>query len=190
MKKLKTLAAIIILIFISVLWYRWSYPDRWQHLLHPLEYKELIVNASKKYSLDPYLVTAIIYEESKFSPASESRNGAIGLMQVMPKTGRWIAEKQGRQFSVDTLYHPEENIDMGCWYFSFLMGKYKDERLALAAYNSGYKNVDRWLKTKRYKTINAMVEDIPYAETKQFVLRVQKSKKFYEKTYPHVFTRE
>ncbi len=187
MKKLKTLTAIITLVFIGILWYRWSYPDSWQRLLFPLEYKESIAQASEKYLLDPYLIAAIIYVESKFDPVSESRNGAVGLMQVMPNTGSWIATKQGRKFSPGDLYRPEENIDMGCWYFNFLLGKYKDERLALAAYNSGYKNVDRWLRIKRYKDIDAWVENIPFGETKQFVKRVQKTKKIYQKNYPHAF---
>ncbi|MBE0448392.1 MAG: lytic transglycosylase domain-containing protein [Actinobacteria bacterium] len=186
--RLPKLAIIIILLPLAViLWYQWSYPDKWGHILYPIEYKGLIIGASKKYSVDPYLISAIIYEESKFNPSSRSKVGAIGLMQIMPDTGRWIAEKQGRRFTVDDLYHPEANIDMGCWYFNFLRAKYKDEKLALAAYNSGDKNVDRWLKAGEHSTVDEMIASIPYKETRTFVQRVLKTKKLYEKHYPGAF---
>ncbi|MCL6472731.1 MAG: lytic transglycosylase domain-containing protein [Firmicutes bacterium] len=187
MKKLKALAVIIILLALAFLWFEWFYPGRMQHLLFPLEYKDSIKKASKRYGLDPYVISAIIYEESKFNPSSESRHGAIGLMQVMPKTGKWVAAKQGRQFSVDDLYTPETNIDMGCFYYNYLLSKYGDERLALAAYNSGFKNVDRWLRDRGYASVDAVIENIPYEETRQFVQRVQRTKTVYKRLYPGAF---
>lgn len=186
--RLTKLAVIIVLLpFIVILWYQWSYPNKFDHVLYPLEYRELITGASQRYSIDPYLVSAIIYEESKFNPSSVSEAGAIGLMQIMPNTGVWIAKKQGRQFTVNDLYNPEANIDMGCWYFNLLRAKYKDEKLALAAYNSGDKNVDRWLESGDHSTVDEMVAKIPYGETRMYVQKVLKTKEKYEKNYPSEF---
>lgn len=187
MKVLKIIVIAILLSFFTGLWHLWSNPIKLERLLYPLENKELIYKASKDYSIDPYLISAIIYEESKFNPQSKSRAGAIGLMQVMPDTGNWIAEKQVRRFTVDDLYLPEVNIDMGCWYFSYLRAKYKDERLALAAYNSGDKNVDRWLKDSKYGTIDEMLENIPYKETRVYIPKILETKKTYERLYPDEF---
>jgi len=187
MKIAKRSIVIIILPFLVILWYQWSYPDKWEHVRYPLEYKESIIEASNKYSLDPYLVAAIIYEESRFKPSSKSKAGALGLMQIMPDTGKWVAEKQGRKFGVDDLYSPSVNIDMGCWYFNYLRDKYKNEKLALAAYNSGDKNVDRWLAREDYDTIDEMVANIPYGETRNFVQKVMNTRAMYEKLYPGEF---
>ncbi|HZD58910.1 MAG TPA: lytic transglycosylase domain-containing protein [Anaerolineae bacterium] len=186
--RLSKFAIIIILLpFVVILWYQWSHPSRWEQVLHPLEYKQLIVETSRKYSIDPYLISAIIYEESKFNPSSRSKVGAVGLMQVMPDTGAWIAKRQGRQFTANDLYSPEVNINMGCWYFNFLRDKYRDEKLALAAYNSGDKNVDRWLRDGEYSSVDEVVANIPYKETRTFVKRVLKTKAMYEKHYPEAF---
>lgn len=187
MKAIKLFGAILVLSLLVALWYQGTYPGKWERLRYPLEYKDLIKSASKTYNIDPYLVTAIIYEESKFNPSSESRPGAIGLMQIMPNTGQWIAEKQRRQFTTDDLYGPEVNINMGCWYFSYLRDKYRDERLALAAYNSGHRNVDRWLQGDNHTTVDFVIANIPYTETRQFVQRVLRTKGKYEKLYPGEF---
>ena len=188
MKAIKFAVTILILLTVAFLWYRWSSPDKWEHILYPLEYQDLISEASAKYSIDPYLVCGIIYVESKFDPFSESKVGAIGLMQVMPNTGTWIAKKQGRKFDPDNLTSPEINIDMGCWYFNYLRSKYGDEKLALAAYNSGYKNVDRWLKQAGSGTVEDLVAKIPFKETRMFIRRVEAARDMYEKVYPNEFT--
>ena len=186
--KLSRIAVIVILLpFLVIAWYQWSYPFKWERIIYPLEYREAIATASAKYDIDPYLISAIIYEESKFSPSSESKVGAIGLMQIMPETGRWIANKQGRSFTVDNLYGPNANVDMGCWYFRFLRDKYANDKLALAAYNSGDKNVDRWLADDKHSTVDEVIEKIPFEETRTYVLRVLKTRKVYERIYPGEF---
>jgi len=182
--RLSKIALIVITLpFIVLLWYQWSFTEKFDQVVYPLEYKADIATASKKYSIDPYLISAIIYEESKFNASSRSRVGAAGLMQIMPDTGRWIAEKQGRRFRVDYLYDPKVNIDMGCWYFDFLREKYDDERLALAAYNSGYNNVDRWLNNGLHNNIDDMLETIPFKETRLYVKKVIKTRQRYAELY-------
>lgn len=187
MKAIKIAVTILIILTVAFLWFRWTYSDKWERILYPLEYKDLIGKASARYSIDPYLICGIIYVESKFDPFSESKVGATGLMQVMPGTGTWIAKKQGRAFDPNTLTNPEINIGMGCWYFNYLRSRYGDEKLALAAYNSGYKNVDRWLKEAGSGTVEDLVQKIPFQETREFIQRVQSARDMYKKIYPNEF---
>ena len=187
MRIIKTISILIVLAILIGLLFQVSYPSKIEHIIYPLEYRKSIKAASVKYSIDPYLICAIIYVESKFNPSSESSKGAVGLMQVMPDTGKWIAKTTGQQFDVNDLDDPEKNIDMGCWYFNYLRSKYQDERLVLAAYNSGYKNVDTWLRTANHDTVDDLITRIPYSETRLFVQRVQKARSMYKKIYPKEF---
>ncbi len=87
----------------------------------------------------------MIYQESKFDADARSDRGAIGLMQLLPETAKGIAARTGgSQFRVSDLYDPEINVRYGAWYLRHLLDKYGSERLALAAYNAGQANVDRW----------------------------------------------
>ena len=100
---------------------------------------------AKNYRLDPALLAAVIYQESKFDAQARSDRGAIGLMQLLPDTAKGIAERTGgSRFRVDDLYDPEINVRYGAWYLRHLLDKYGSERIALAAYNAGQANVDGW----------------------------------------------
>jgi soluble lytic murein transglycosylase len=165
-------------------------PELFEKVSYPLEYKEEIAAASEKYGLDPYLVCGIVYVESKFDPSSESEAGAVGLMQIMPDTGQWIAVKRSKSFSPGDLAISSMNIDMGCWYYRFLLSKYKNQKLALAAYNSGFKNVDRWLKESKGQSVEKMVRQIPFKETREFVTRVEDSRDKYRSLYAGEFDRK
>ena len=101
---------------------------------------------ARNYRLDPALLAAVIYAESKFHANAKSSSGAIGLMQLLPSTADGIAlHTGGTNFQPDDLYNPEINVRYGAWYLRHLLDKYDDERAALAAYNAGQDNVDRWL---------------------------------------------
>jgi soluble lytic murein transglycosylase len=159
----------------------------WGRLFYPLRYKEVIARSSRRYNLDPYLLTALIYEESKFDSESRSKVGAVGLMQLMPETAQWVARKIGKNISEEELTNPETNIDIGSWYLKFLLDKYSDKRLALAAYNSGHVNVDKWLKSDPGRSVEEIVAAIPFKETKEFVYRVLKSERIYRILYSNYF---
>jgi soluble lytic murein transglycosylase len=161
--------------------------EYWNKLNYPLEYKEDIKAVANKYDLDPFLICAMIYTESKFDPSSISQAGAIGLMQVMPETGRWAAGKKGENFSVENLNNPSVNVDVGTWYYKYLLDKYKDEKIALAAYNSGYKNVDKWLMEYKGSSVDKLIDNIPFKETREFVERVSEAKSQYKKIYSSEF---
>jgi soluble lytic murein transglycosylase len=146
-----------------------------QRLRYPLEYKTIIRAHARNYQLQPALLAAVIYAESKFHPDAKSSSGALGLMQLQPSTAEGIALRTGgSKFQVDDLYDPEINIRYGSWYLRHLLDKYGDERLALAAYNAGQRNVDDW----RREGVG-----IQFGETRHYVKRVEDLKDVYRHAY-------
>lgn len=137
---------------------------------HPaVPYQDVIWRVAAREQVDPLLIMAIVRTESHFRADAVSRRGAVGLMQIVPKTARWAM----RQAHVaGPLTDPAVNVAVGTWYVRYLMRRYGgNRRLALAAYNSGPETVDRWLSTGRVSTRSAPAS-IPYAETRWFVTRV------------------
>lgn len=151
---------------------------------YKLLYPEEILSGAKEYSLDPYLVAAVIQTESSNRANVVSNKGAVGLMQIMPKTGEWIAEKIGMSdYSEDMLKEPYVNIRFGCWYLRYLSDKYGGiERSILSAYNAGPGNVDKWLSDPRYGDGKRLL-DIPYKETREYVEKVSSAKEKYRELY-------
>jgi soluble lytic murein transglycosylase len=152
-----------------------SKPGWWERFFYPLRYEEIVRGHARNYSLDPALLAAVIYQESKFEADARSSSGAIGLMQLLPDTAKGIAiHTGGNAFRVEDLYDPEINVRYGSWYLRHLLAKYGDERMALAAYNAGQTNVDRW---RRDGT------GIRFAETRAYVERVAELKEIYRRAY-------
>ena len=135
---------------------------------YPMRYKDVILQYSLEYELDPYLVFAVIWVESRFDSAATSRQGARGLMQIVPTTGSWAAEKLGiEEYDDDSLYDPDINVKIGCWYISYLKKLFsEDMNLVLAAYNGGSGNVRKWLNDSRYSRDGKTLDKIPFNETK------------------------
>lgn len=156
-----------------------------QRRMYPLKYEGLILQYASEYRLDPYLVCAVIWVESKFNEAATSHKGARGLMQVIPSTGRWAAERLGIEgYSDDSLYDPAVNIQIGCWYLDRLRNHFKGNLdLALAAYNGGSGNVERWLQDPRYSKDGKGLDNIPFKETRDFVARVWSAYDKYKQLY-------
>ncbi|MEX1308291.1 MAG: lytic transglycosylase domain-containing protein [Eubacteriales bacterium] len=151
---------------------------------YPLEYKEIIEEYANQYNLDPYLVASVIWVESKFDKDAQSGKGALGLMQIMPDTGEWIAGKeQYTDFTATDLFEPEISIALGCWYLNYLNERFSyNMPLVLAAYNSGPGRVDEWLANEDYAEGDRLVH-IPYGETEDFVKRVEKTYEIYQELY-------
>jgi soluble lytic murein transglycosylase len=150
-------------------------PGWWERLWYPLRYEPIVRGHARNYHLDPALLAAVIYQESKFKAGAKSKSGAIGLMQLLPDTAKGIAlHTGGAQFRVVDLYNPEINVRYGAWYLRHLIKKYRDERTALAAYNAGQDNVDQWRQAG---------EGIQFAETRAYVDRVEKLKRIYRRAY-------
>ncbi|MEB3173628.1 MAG: transglycosylase SLT domain-containing protein [Cyanobacteriota bacterium] len=142
-------------------------PEYWQALF-PFPYQELIFEWSKKRNLNPFLVTALIRQESRFEKEIRSPVGATGLMQVMPSTAEWIAPQI--DLKDYALTDPEDNVNMGTWYFDHTHDTYKNNSaLAVASYNAGPGNVSKWLSQFEGQDPDWFVEQIPFAETKGYV---------------------
>jgi len=142
---------------------------------YPLEYESIVRGHAANYHLNPALLAAVIEQESKFRADAKSSAGAIGLMQLQPATARGIALRTGgSKFVLSDLYDPELNVRYGAWYLHHLLQKYGDERLALAAYNAGQRNVDGW---------RAAGEGIQFAETRAYVDKVERLKDIYRRAY-------
>jgi soluble lytic murein transglycosylase len=151
-------------------------PAWYDRLWHPFHYQQIVLGHARNYRLDPALLAAVIYQESKFDADARSDRGAIGLMQLLPDTAKGIAERTGgSKFRVSDLYDPELNVRYGAWYLRHLLDKYGSERTALAAYNAGQHTVDAW---------RARGIPIQFDETRAFVDRVESLKATYRHAYP------
>lgn len=155
-----------------------------------IKYKDMIEKYSAMYGLDPAFVTAMIFVESSFIETAESDAGAIGLMQLMPNTGNWIAGKIGiTDYRIEMLTDPDVNIHMGCWYVSYLMDKFDDNTdVVIAAYNAGPRRVEEWLVDKRYSPDGKELTYIPYEETRNHVDRVNNHYEIYKGIYAEPYT--
>src|SRR6185312_7336746 len=148
-----------------------SKPGWWERLWYPLSYEQIVRGHARNYDLDPALLAAVIYQESKFKADARSTSGAIGLMQLLPDTAKGIAlHTGGSRFRVEDLYDPEINVRYGAFYLHRLLTKYGDTKLALAAYNAGQANVDAWRAEGR---------GIVFPETREYVDSVLETREVY-----------
>jgi len=157
----------------------------------PLRHEDIIRQQAREKGLDPALVAAVIYAESHFRDGQTSPAGALGLMQITPETARYIARKSGgTAFVVGDLATPQVNISYGAYYLRYLLRRYDgNEAFALAAYNAGEGNVDRWIASARAHDRALTIDAIPYAETRAYVTRVKDAKRDYGRNYGSVLRR-
>jgi len=155
----------------------------WMEQRFPLLYEELIFNYSEARDLDPFFVMGVIRAESTFRSHVTSPVGASGLMQIMPSTGEWLAERMGISFTVDDLFSPAYNIRMGTYYLRLLINMFGYTDTALAAYNAGMGNVTNWLADDRYSADGYTLHTIPFQETRQYVERVNRYTEIYRELY-------
>ncbi|PZO41195.1 MAG: lytic transglycosylase [Pseudanabaena frigida] len=139
--------------------------------LYPFHYWDLISNWSRERKLSPALVIGLMRQESRFEAQIRSRSGAIGLMQIMPETGSWIANKKGvNNYNLDK---PDDNISFGTWYLDYTHSRYGDNSmLAVASYNAGPGAVGRWVESRGVGDPDEFVNSIPYEETRDYVSKV------------------
>ena len=154
-------------------------------LVYPFHYRETIVAEAEKNDQDPRLIAAIIWVESRFKKEARSPKGAMGLMQIMPQTGYWVAEQARIDLgSEEDLLDPGVNIAVGTWYFNNLVTLFEGNvYAAMAAYNGGRGHVSRWLETGLWDGTLENVDRIPFPETREFVLKVVKTYERYQKIY-------
>lgn len=175
--RLLTLAALAVLVVAGVgAWIVEREPDFYLRARYPLAYEHIIRGHAANHGLDPALLAAVVYVESRFDPHAESSAGAIGLMQLLPDTARGIAARTaGDRFVVNDLHDPEINVRYGSWYLDHLRARYGDLRTVLAAYHAGQGNVDRW---------RARGAGIAFPETRKYVAEVERLRRVYRDAYP------
>lgn len=158
--------------------------DAVREITLPLRHEDIIRQQAAEKGLDPALIAAIIYEESRFKDQT-SHAGARGLMQVTPATAEFIADDSGgATFTTEDLATPQVNISYGSYYLRYLIGRYGgDQTLAIAAYNAGEGHLDGWLKAAGGAGSFDASEDIPFPETRAYVENVQEREKEYRDTY-------
>lgn len=178
-----------LLLFVSALafgGYRFWMSDAVQmRYVYMWDYQQDIITYSRKNSIDPFLVAAIIKNESNFDHKAVSKAGAVGLMQIMPDTGRWIAEQMGlADYHDEQLYQTRTNIRMGCWYVGELEHEFKGNlTLLMIAYNAGRGVTRAWMEENGWDYDFGDVKAIPYADTREYVAKVLHDRDVYYRLY-------
>ncbi|HZF02730.1 MAG TPA: transglycosylase SLT domain-containing protein [Patescibacteria group bacterium] len=159
-------------------------PRAFWEVIYPFGWRAEVSEAAKRAGLDPFLVAAVVREESSYYPRAVSRAGARGLMQLMPATAKPMADVRGLPFEGGGLLDdPRANLEMGTAFLAGLMKEFGDPRLAIAAYNAGPKRVHDWWKARRTGDMEAFVEQIPYDETRKYVKHVMLAWSEYRRLY-------
>ena len=167
----------VLVAVLAILPFALRVPDAVMRTVYPLRYEVAIKEASEENGLEPTFVAAVIYTESRFRPDVESHQQAYGLMQLLPQSAHYIQRKSGIE---GDFRDPEVNIKLGTWFLGYLDGRYEgDERLMLAAYNSGEGSVDAWTSDEGFD----IEKDIPYKETREYVDRALEAQKNYQDLY-------
>lgn len=154
--------------------------------VYPKLFSEYVDKYSEMYGVEDDLVYAVIKTESSFDSNARSGVGAIGLMQIMPNTFKWLQSKMpdnGPKMSAQELYSPETNIKYGTFFLSLLKKEFGSDRLAIAAYHAGRGQVNKWLKDRNISTDGETIEKIPSKSTGHYVDKVMKNVRRYRKLY-------
>jgi soluble lytic murein transglycosylase len=183
-KRLAAVLAAVVLLIVGVEVLAPLVGGTLQQLTLPLNDTSVIRKQAAEKHVDPALIAAVIYAESKFDPR-ESSAGALGLMQILPETAAFIAQRTGGvEFTTADLATPAVNVAYGSWYLRYLLDHYGGEELpAVAAYNAGLGKVDAWVAKAREEGRALSASEIPYPETRAYVERVLSAQRAYRSTY-------
>ncbi len=155
----------------------------WEYLF-PMPYQAALIEAAKAQNLDPYLVAGLIRQESEFNPVVVSHANAYGLMQLIPSTGRMMAQQGGMAFQTGMLLQPEANLKLGSSYLRLQINRWNGNlEQTLAAYNAGPGRVTEWLARGTFREPAEFVESIPFTETREYVQAVMRNAFVYRKLY-------
>jgi soluble lytic murein transglycosylase len=160
-------------------------PRKYWEALFPRAYWSDLKRSSAANGLDPYLVASLIRQESEFNPNAVSRANAVGLMQLLPKTGKAVARQvKMKRYTASQLYTPAVNLQLGTRYFRGMVDKFGGSfEYALAAYNAGSDRVEDWLSQGKYRDPQEFVESIPFTETREYVQAILRNASVYKQLY-------
>ena len=160
-------------------------PREYWEALFPRPYWTDLKKFSVANGLDPYLVASLIRQESEFNPVAVSRANAVGLMQLLPKTGKLVAHQAKlNRYNASQLYTPPVNLQLGTRYFRGMVDQFGGSfEYALAAYNAGSDRVVEWLGQGKYRDAPEFVESIPFTETREYVQAIMRNASVYKQLY-------
>jgi soluble lytic murein transglycosylase len=160
-------------------------PQAYWELLYPRPYWTTLKADAEANGLEPYLVAALIRQESEFNPGAVSRANAVGLMQLLPSVGKSLAKKEHqRRFNANELLDPTVNLRLGTLDLRRSIDHYDGQlEYALAAYNAGDSPVHQWMESGEYKDIAEWVESVPYTETREYVESILRNREMYRAIY-------
>jgi soluble lytic murein transglycosylase len=160
-------------------------PRAYWEALFPRPYWADLKKFSLANGLDPYLVASLIRQESEFNPIAVSRANAVGLMQLLPKTGKLVAHQESmKHYAPSQLYTPEVNLELGTRYFKGMVDQFGGSfEYALAAYNAGSDRVQEWMGQGKYRDQQEFVESIPFTETREYVQAIMRNASVYRQLY-------
>ena len=176
---------VILTAFLVVLWHK---PIL--RLFFVMEYGNQIVAYSRENQVNPAMISAIVFTESRFDTLAKSHKGSLGLMQIMPETGAGVArELNWQDFSSKDLLDPDKNLRVGIRYISYLKRQFNNnDYLALASYNAGLRNVNNWVAEGTWDGNKVRIEQIPFPETRKYLLRIMFLKRIYGYLYSDVLS--
>jgi len=191
MMKMLRKKRVLLLLFLGMLFLLFVQSQWLGRWMYPIAYEDEIRKYAAQYDVDPLLVAAIIRVETNFQAGRESRKGAIGVMQLMPETATWAMEqlKMNNRWSLDELKNTADpNILIGTWYLKSLHKQFNENWIAaIAAYNAGPGNVNKWIRNKVWDgSYDTAKQQIPYGETKLYVQRVIHYYDKYKNIYPKI----
>lgn len=152
--------------------------------IYKTSYVDFINAECSKYEINPTEILSIIKAESNFNPNAVSSKNAIGLMQITLETANWCCERINMGYVTQAdLCVPETNIKIGVYYYNYLLDRYNNINTALAAYNAGMGNVDRWLEVEEFSTDGTKITKTPYPETNRYITKINNNIKIYKLLY-------
>ena len=150
---------------------------------YPQQYSEYVERYSDEFGVPEHIIYSTIKVESGFDSSAESPVGAVGLMQIMPDTFKYLAAELKETYNAELIYGPETNIRYGTYYLSKLFLKYQNWDTVFAAYNGGETNVDGWLTDDKYSDDGETLKNIPFKETQKYVAKMNKAMDVYTRLY-------
>ena len=165
-------AGLVALLAVSAFVVHLTMPSWYARWWYPMEHGPAITAEAAATGVAPDLIAAVIFRESKYTEDARSDRGAVGLMQVLPETAQWIHRQPAAPAAEpERLAEPAVNIAYGAWYLRYLNDKYGSEDLALAAYNGGETNLQKWIAAAHRQGHALTIAEVPFSETRSFVER-------------------
>ena len=179
-KKGRNLILILVIVILVALFCAEPIKQQITKSVYKKEYSEYVTKYAEQYGVEENLIYALIKAESNFNPDAVSHQNAKGLMQLMQSTAEDLAKKSKINLNNENILEPEVNIQLGTQYIASLLNKYDCVEVALAAYNAGSGNVDKWISAGKIKADGSDIENIPYKETNTYVRKIMRDYEIYK----------